>query len=382
MNKEVFQKEEQMLCLAKESLERTTALGDQVDPVFPDLVKGYGRLLRQSRRLVTMGDRMQQSLSELNRDLAVSEEKYRGIFENVTEGIFRCDVAGNMVEVNPAMAVMFGFDTPEEFLDRVSSIRELFCTKADYERYSQLLSDDGVWRMEVKACGPDGIRLWAEVSASIMHENEDGVCSGVVGVLADVTERKHMLEEMCRLARTDSLTGLWNRGYFMELAEREVARSLRAKSPLSLLIVDADYFKSINDTYGHDVGDKALTTMSQVLLNSVREVDVVGRFGGEEFVVLLPDAATGDACCVADRILGNLRSALIEGGEEKFTMTASIGLASLDTDQASLDVMLKLADIALYAAKKNGRDRTEVYRPSRCPCPKGNLGRAVMGTQS
>ena len=369
MKVEVFEREEQALASAKSLLDAGGS-GEALASAFPQLVKGYGRLLRQSRRLVTMGDRMQQSLNDLNRDLAVSEEKFRGIFENVAEGIYRCDASGRLIEANPAMAAMFGFVEADDFLASVATLGELFCEDADYARYEKSLASGGVHRMEVKACGPEGVKLWAEVTANVMREDGDGdACCGVVGVLADVTERKHMVEEMCRLARTDSLTGLWNRGYFMELAARELARSMRNGKRLSFLIIDADYFKSINDSYGHDAGDKALIALSQVLLDSVREVDVVGRFGGEEFVVLLPEACGNDACQVAQRILDNVSQTAVDAGEEKISMTVSIGLSSLKNSEGTLDGLAKCADIALYAAKKNGRNRVEIYRGSGCDCP-------------
>lgn len=368
MEKEGFQKEERVLHLAMKSLERNESQGQSSDPAFTALVKGYNKLLRQSRRLISMGDRMQQSLTEVNRNLEISEERYRGIFENVTEGVFRCGSAGEIVEANSAMAVMFGYSSPVNFLGVVNNIRDLFCHEIDFSRYMSLLVSGEVHRMEAKVSGLDGVVLWAEISACVMREESEVIsCGGVVGILADVTERKHMTEEMCRLARTDSLTGLWNRGYFMELALREVARSKRSNK-LSLLIVDADYFKGVNDAYGHDVGDKALVAMSRALLDSVREVDVVGRLGGEEFVVLLPDATASDACCVAERILEGVRQIVVDSVDNHISMTVSVGVASMEDIGDTLDGLLKFADIALYAAKKNGRDRAEVYRRSSCSC--------------
>ncbi|NDV18645.1 diguanylate cyclase [Pseudodesulfovibrio sp. JC047] len=369
MKKEVFQKEKHVLSQAEASLAASQREGLPIAPAFVALVKGYDRLLRQSQRLVTMGDRMQQSLTVLNRDLEASEVKYRGIFENVTEGVYRCDAQGAFIEVNPALSGMFGFAEPAVFLDAIGTIRELFCHEADFSRYTAQLESGNVRHLEVKACGPDGVSLWAEFSASRVCDTAcDANCNGIVGIVADVTERKTMTEEMCRLARTDSLTGLWNRGYFMELATREIARSKRGKLSLSLLIIDADYFKGINDAYGHDVGDKVLVALSGALLDSVREVDVVGRFGGEEFVVLLPDAARNDACCVAERILEGVRQVVVDAGGVQVSVAVSIGLASLESGEETLDGLLKFADIALYAAKKNGRDRAEVYHRSGCVC--------------
>ena len=382
MNKEVFRKEENVLQEAETAIAQVTAEGPVVSSCFQELVCEYRRLLRQSQRLVTMGDRMQQTLNDLNRDLAASEEKYRGIFENVTEGIYRCGPDGLLIEVNPAMASMFGFHEPDEFLENVRSFRTVFCDENDYAWYESLLATDTVWRYQVKTSGPGCGTFWAEISASVMHEDGDGdACSGVVGVIADVTERKHMVEEMCRLARTDSLTGLFNRGYLMELAGRELARVRRTWGGLSLFIVDVDYFKAVNDTYGHDVGDQALVVLGRTLLDSVREVDVVGRFGGEEFVVLLPDAGRDEVCRVAERVRNNVRSAMVDAVSGSFAMTVSIGVTSFEDENDDLDRLLKYADIALYAAKKNGRDRVEVYRRSACQCSQPLFADRAMGKQ-
>jgi len=366
MGKEIFQKEVDALEQARSALEQARGLEKGVEQAFRTLVSRYAKLVRQSGLMVTMGDRMQNSLNQLNNELAASESKYRGVFENVTEGIYRCAPDGRLIEINPSMAAMFGFDGVRSFLVDVVNIKELFCTLDDYERYESLLMTDGVQRQEVQACGPDGRTIWVEISASLIKGEEDEPGT-IVGVLADVTERKKMLEDMCRLARTDSLTGLWNRGYFMELSLREVTRSLRNGSDLSLLILDVDYFKSVNDTYGHDVGDQALISIANTVRDSVREVDIVGRYGGEEFVVLLPDAAAGAAAAVADRITGNVRSRVFDCGNVKLSITASIGLTSFEQGD-DLDSLLKYADIALYAAKKKGRDRSEIYRRETGDC--------------
>jgi diguanylate cyclase (GGDEF)-like protein/PAS domain S-box-containing protein len=364
MSKDIFYKEATALDQARAALDTVMGLDRSADRAFRALIDGYAKLLRQSERMATMGDRMQNSLNRLNREMAASESKYRGVFENVTEGIYRCGRDGDFIEVNPSLAEMFGFSSVESFLAKLPNIRLLFPTEKGYEDYRKVLSSESVRRREVRAASGDGNELWVELSASLMSGAEHG--GTVVGVMADVTERRYMLEEMCRLARTDSLTGLWNRGYFMELAAREVAGSRRRGSGLSLLILDLDYFKGVNDTYGHDVGDRALIETARRMHASVREIDVVGRYGGEEFVVLLPDADMTAACAVAERILDNLRSEPVECGGARLDLTASIGLTSMLVED-DLDALLKFADIALYAAKKKGRDRTECYRREHCP---------------
>lgn len=386
MRLEVFNKEEQVLARAR----RVSA--QESDPARDDydwLLCEYEKLCRQSRRLVTMGDRMQRALSELNCRLALSEEKYRSTFENVAEGIFRTRADGSLLEVNPAMARMFGYAAPQDMLARVARIADLFCPGPECAEYDRALREQGrVSRLEARMCGLDR-RLWCEVSAGPLQRSA-GACGGpdpdakagapagsgqVVGVIADVSERRRAMEEMCRLARTDSLTGLWNRGWFMELARLELARSAESGTPLSLLMLDVDHFKQVNDTYGHDAGDEALRVLAKVLRQAVREMDVSARCGGEEFVLLLPGIAEDRAAAVAQRVIQDMRQATVHlpetvvgsgsGHGRHFHITVSVGLTTCRNEVTSLDELLKLADIALYAAKKNGRDRMELYRRDR-----------------
>ncbi|WP_243546229.1 sensor domain-containing diguanylate cyclase [Pseudodesulfovibrio tunisiensis] len=361
MQKAVFRKEEIILGRVRTCLES----GKKIQ-AFDSLVAEYGKLLRQSRRLVTMGDRMQNSLNELNQSLTASEWKYRSIFENVVEGIFRASPDGRLVEVNPALADMFGYATPSDFLACFSRVQEMFRSISSVKRYENTLERQGSLRAyQTEMKHSDGRFFWGELSASLLPEQEEAP-GGIVGVIVDVTERKCMMEEMCRLARTDSLTGLWNRGYFIELARRELARNQRHGGALSLLMVDVDHFKSVNDSHGHDVGDQALQTLASVFCASVREIDVIGRFGGEEFVILLPGSGRMDACFVADRIRAAVRDEIVPTRDGPLQLSVSIGVTSWSEKTRDLDELLKYADIALYAAKKNGRDRVEVFRRPCC----------------
>lgn len=359
--KEIFAREERVLRLAREALGKEQ--GD-TDGAWAVLVDEYEKLFRHSRRLVSMGDRMQRTLNKLNRQLAASEERYRGIFENAAEGIFRTDPDGRLVEINPALVRMFGLEEAADFLARMENVGALFADVAACRQYRKTLSETGEVRgFQAEMLGPGGKRLWAQISACLLPQ---GKTEAVVGILADVTERRAMMEEMCRLARTDALTGLWNRGYFMELARRELARAKRDDTPLSLLMIDADHFKSINDTYGHDAGDQALRELARILRQGVREVDIPARFGGEEFVALLPGASRCDACLVAERLSAGIRSSEIHCGGVCFHLTVSIGGTTHCEGPANLDGLLKFADIALYAAKKKGRDRVEMYQGPQC----------------
>ncbi len=179
-------------------------------------------------------------------------------------------------------------------------------------------------------------------------------------------------QDLSRMARTDPLTGLYNRRCFMETAEAEVERMRRNGKPLSLLMLDVDFFKRVNDTWGHDIGDLVLQTLSSCLLSSMRQMDTCARLGGEEFAVLLPETNAQNAYQVAERLRNTIANTPIP--EHEFRITASLGLATLDNstheqsdkeaNEHSVEVLLKYADIAMYSSKKNGRNRTEVYSSS------------------
>ena len=167
--------------------------------------------------------------------------------------------------------------------------------------------------------------------------------------------QKHLKE----LASTDDLTGVANRRQIMSSLKAELDRGKRTNAPVSLIAFDADYFKRINDTYGHDVGDLALCCLAKTLRQQVREVDVVGRLGGEEFAVVLPETPLQDALLVAERIRKAVEHSPLVHGEHTIALTVSAGVASLASQDApdGPQRLMKLADDALYQAKRTGRNR-------------------------
>lgn len=369
MANDVFCREERVLRKAQEYLGRGQAVSAGGE-FCAELVEEYGRLFRHTRRMVGMGDRMQKTLNELNQRLAASEEKYRGIFENVVEGIFRSlsqqggPMRGRLVEANPALAAMFGCESPEQFLARCGSLEKLFASAQERDGFARALAEDGSVRgFQAELTRPDGSKFWAQISASLLPPADgEPQRTSLVCVVADISERRRMLDEIYRLARTDSLTGLWNRGRFMDLARRELARARRASTPLSLIMVDADHFKRINDTHGHEAGDDALRCLARVLSVSVREEDLVARLGGEEFVVLLPGAELPGALAVAERIRTAIRMCGVRCRSGAcFSLTVSQGVAHSQAARDTLEHLLRCADAALYAAKNAGRDRVELF---------------------
>lgn len=167
-------------------------------------------------------------------------------------------------------------------------------------------------------------------------------------------ELSHELETM---ASTDPLTRIYNRRVFWEWCEREYDRSRRSGSPFSILMMDLDHFKGINDRYGHRGGDEALVAVVETMQNSVRGIDVLGRWGGEEFVALLPGTTMDSALIVAQRVRENIEKLLLHTGGGAMRVTVSLGVATLRGREDKLDEMFLRADRALYMAKEGGRNQ-------------------------
>jgi|GEM_PF-1353412 len=177
----------------------------------------------------------------------------------------------------------------------------------------------------------------------------------------------HLHAEITRMATTDGLTGLFNHRVFQERLKTEVARHVRySRSPLSLLMVDIDHFKSINDNHGHQAGDKVLKGIAATLDRMIRGiVDVAARYGGEEFVIILPETRASDAMIVSERIREKIaRDGFISDDGDRIEVTVSIGMANCPDDARDKDDLIRCADTALYWAKKNGRNRSARYESS------------------
>lgn len=178
----------------------------------------------------------------------------------------------------------------------------------------------------------------------------------------DLIVRNRTLSEVSSL---DALTGLYNRWFVIEKIDSEINRALRHGSPMSLLMLDVDHFKRINDTFGHAAGDQVLQGIGKLLRESCRVYDVAGRYGGEEFCIVLPETKPGNTSIVAERIRSRLASTALPCGETSITVTASIGVAGMDApaegEPLSPAALLDRADRALYSAKNRGRNRVEVW---------------------
>lgn len=181
---------------------------------------------------------------------------------------------------------------------------------------------------------------------------------GRVWFFRDITARKQVERELLEMSHTDPLTGAANRRYFFERAAVELARARRFGRELSLIMLDIDHFKRVNDRWGHAAGDKVLKNLCACAQGVLRQEDLLARVGGEEFAVLAPDTGPEGAFGLAERLRKNVAAQVVTEGGDAMTYTLSAGVATLASHDASVEAVLKRADEALYAAKNAGRNRT------------------------
>jgi diguanylate cyclase (GGDEF)-like protein/PAS domain S-box-containing protein len=216
----------------------------------------------------------------------------------------------------------------------------------------------------------DGTDIWVEIYTYPILD-EEGKVSHTIEYTRNITDRKeaeeekrHIINRLEHLSNTDSLTGLLNRRALTDSLNYEIDRSKRYLSELSLILCDIDYFKEINDTHGHEAGDRALQTISSILKTILRKTDIAGRHGGDEFMLILPETSIKGAESLADKILASVRgtSLPLKNGRS-IRLSMSIGISSLEAGTDSTDTFMKRADEAMYASKQAGRDRTSTAKP-------------------
>lgn len=264
-------------------------------------------------------------------------------------------VDGYFREVNPAWSAILGWSPeelkarpsleivhPEDRAETAANLARMAQGQAVIGYENRMRCKDGDWRW----------LLWNSVPVP---------STGLIYCAAlDVTERKRLEADLVRLATIDSLTNICNRHHFLERAEQEIQRVRRyGRAGMALLMMDLDHFKEINDRHGHEAGDKVLSEMAARVLDMLRESDVMGRLGGEEFAVLLVETGNGEAVQVAERLRATLAQSPVLAAGRAIGYTLSIGVASLSPADQGVEDLLRRADQALYQAKRLGRNRVE-----------------------
>jgi len=295
--------------------------------------------------------------------LKQSEERYRGLVENMIEGVYQTTPDGRVLSANPALLRLLGFDSEEEL--RAIPAEEFYARPEQRRLWIERMARDGEIRnFESEFRRRDGSLIIVQDNARAFRDAEGRVLT-YEGTLTDITERKRLEEQLHWLANRDSLTNLFNRRRFHEELQHQLDQAQRYQEGLALLWLDLDRFKNINDSLGHRAGDKLLIEIALLLQDKVRKADILARLGGDEFAILMPRTRGGEAEVGSARILDAIREQPFRLEQQPVRITASIGLALFPQHGDSADKLLGHADLAMYRAKEQGRDRYSLESSSR-----------------
>jgi diguanylate cyclase (GGDEF)-like protein/PAS domain S-box-containing protein len=323
-----------------ESIAQLTA-----DGVFDFVEREHFTPLPMTVRRVLNEKKLRAELEEVGKALRHSQSLYRALVQNPAYGICRCDTEGMFLDVNQTLLTMLGYSTKAELLaaNRASEI------VLDLGREKPLAGSPPesvrIEPLEIEWKRKDGTTLKARLSGCGVFD-ERGDFAGYEIIAVDVTEQRTLEDQLRHQASSDSLTGLANHGRFFEVLHAEISRSKRTGREFSLLLLDLDGLKKINDQFGHQVGCRALCRLAQVLTDYCRSVDTAARHGGDEFAVVLPETGMAAATLVARRIC----DLLAKDGEEP-RLSVSVGVANYPHDADTIGTLVRAADVALYAMK-------------------------------
>ena len=288
---------------------------------------------------------LRAELQEAEKALRHSQSLYRALVDNPSYGICRCEAGGKLLDVNQALSTMLGYESKEELLSA--------------NRASEIILDLGE-RKPLAGSSPDAARVepieveWKRKNGTLLKArlsgrdafDEHGNFNGCEIIVVDITEQRTLEEQLRHQASSDSLTGLANHRRLFEVLQAELYRSQRTGREFSLVLLDLDGLKHINDRYSHQAGDRALCRLAQILKDCCRSVDTAARHGGDEFAVVLPETGIVAAALVARRICE-----LLGRDAEEPVLSVSVGIAGYPKDADAIGTLLYAADKALYAMK-------------------------------
>ena len=303
--------------------------------------------------------------------------------ETAANAIAITDRNGTLQWVNLAWVALTGYSKEEAIGQNARIVKSDKHDVSFYKKMWDTILAGEVWHGEVVNRRKDGSLYFEEETITPVLDQQGSVIN-FIAIKLDITERKQKEEELRhtkekleaanlelqsafkheqRLAHVDDLTGVNNRRYLFELAGHEFDVARRYQQPLSVIMFDLDHFKQVNDTFGHAIGDQILKDVTQAARAQLRDVDLIGRYGGEEFVVILPVTSAQQAYLLAERIRANVESLRVETDTVPAAVTLSIGIAEIihSPQDESMEDLLRHADEAMYAAKKAGRNRTVIF---------------------
>jgi diguanylate cyclase (GGDEF)-like protein/PAS domain S-box-containing protein len=299
---------------------------------------------------------------ESEQALREAERRYRSLFDNAIEGIFRTTPDGRYLDANPALARIYGFATPQELVESLRDIKsQLYVDAGRREEFMRIIKARGeIGGFESRVYRKNGDVIWISENARAVFDPEGRVLH-YEGTVEDITERRHNQARIEQQANYDSLTGLANRSLLNDRLQQAIYSAASYGARLAVVFVDLDRFKYVNDTLGHDVGDRLLQVMAERFTSAVATSDTVARLGGDEFVLLLHGQAGPDTVTtILERLLPAI-SAPLRYGQSDLEVTCSIGVALYPDDGSDPATLLKHADSAMYRAKEQGRNNYQFF---------------------
>lgn len=294
--------------------------------------------------------------SQQQRLLRRDPREYARLVQHVARyGICLLDLEGRILSWNAGAENLTGYRHGELLGLHRSVLLDEGAEPGQALRPLTLARHEGHWHGEELRRRRQGPPFHAAASLDPLRD-EHGALSGFVEVFHDISAQKQREARLEQQATRDALTQALNRGRFWEIAEQEIERARRFADPLSLILLDLDHFKAINDHHGHEAGDQALVLLVNTLRTELRRIDSLGRVGGDEFAILLPRADRGPACETAERLRHRIMGAALERSGTRLPLRASLGVASLRPTTRDLRELMRQADAALYQAKREGRN--------------------------
>jgi diguanylate cyclase (GGDEF)-like protein/PAS domain S-box-containing protein len=297
--------------------------------------------------------RMRKQLHTLVEELELSEKQLRRYTSIVDQYVLTSstDKDGVITSVSDAFCRVSGYSRDELIGRNHNLLRHPDMPEATYQELWQTIQSGQSWSGEILNRRKDGSDYWVQANIGPIKD-ENGSIVGYTAIRHDITDKKQAEE----LSITDPLTQIFNRLKLDSVLYEEIIRGKRYGQALSLIMLDVDHFKTINDTHGHSMGDTVLIQIADLIRSSIREIDVLGRWGGEEFLVVCPETDLAGAAALAEKL-----RAAIEGGDFPIEelITCSFGAASYQTGE-TLDDLIGRTDSALYLAKEHGRNRIEI----------------------
>ena len=292
--------------------------------------------------------------------LLEAESRYRNLVETAHDLVWSIDTNGEWIYLNNAVSQIYGY-RQEEMLNRhFSDFQAPESSERDAAAFEQIMKGKELFQYETVHLDKNGERIYISLNARPVFDDK-GEVSYICGTARDITEQKHFEQELTYQAQHDTLTGLYNRSYFQSELERVISRIARSGAECALLYLDLDQFKYVNDTVGHAAGDRLLKECTELLRKNIREGDLLARFGGDEFTILLYNIDHSHALPVAENIRNMFEHYRFMDSGQTFNVTCSIGLSMIDADINSADEALSRADLACNISKAQGRNCVHEY---------------------